>query len=586
LKFGFAAESAHLNSTDSRSADFIFNRGMTSGPVAAVNSSTSGNSIASLLAGAGASGVAPITMRGASNQMYYAGYFQDSWRVNSRLTVNAGVRYELQKGRTERFNRYNYFDFNAPNPLGQRVGLPLRGGLVFVTEDDRGLWKTDRLDLAPRIGISLKLTDRIVVRSGYGIFYPQTVGSGPNNGADGFSTTTQWVASRGGDGINPQNLLRNPFPEGVTQPVGRSRGLETLVGETITGWQREHPSGYIQNYSFDLQYEINRGTVIELGYAGNQSRKLLYGATRNANQLPTNLLAMGSALDQPVANPFSGVITTGVLSGATVPAHRLLRPYPHFVAMNLPVDTPGASASFNALTAKLTKQFSGGLSLLSTYQWSKAIDDASETQGWELSDTFRDYYNQSVERSISGHDVPQSWVTALVYELPVGKGRRLGTDLHPVADALLGGWQVSTIIRVNSGLPLQVTAANNLSPYGFAVQRPNIANLNELEIPSRSPERWFNTAAFTAPAAFTVGAAPRWFPNLRFDTARHSDFAIQKNFLSRERVRTQFRAEFFNVTNTPQFGRADTNQASGSFGSVSGTINPPRNVQLGLKINF
>jgi hypothetical protein len=285
-------------------------------------------------------------------------------------------------------------------------------------------------------------------------------------------------------------------------------------------------------------------------------------------------------------HPFFGAITSGVLSGATIPAHRLLRPYPHFVNMNLPESTPGASASFNALVAKITKQFGAGLTLLSSYQWSKAIDDASETQGWELAEAFRDYYNQSIERSISGHDVPHSWVTSLVYELPVGKGKRFGPDMHPVADAILGGWQVSTITRFSSGLPLQVTAANNLAPYGFAVQRPNIANLKDLEISNRSPERWFNTSAFTAPAAFTVGSAPRWFPNLRFDKARYSDFAIMKNFRYRERIRTQFRAEFFNITNTPQFGRADTNQASPSFGSISSTINPPRNVQLGLKIDF
>ncbi len=587
IKFGFAAESAHLNSTDSRSADFPFNRGMTSGPVAAANSSTSGNSIASLLLGTGApGGIAPITMRGASNQMYYAGYVQDAWRINPRLTVNAGIRYEVQKGRTERFDRYNSFDFGATNPLGARVGLPLTGGLVFVTPDNRGVWDTDKSDLAPRVGLSLKLTDKIVARAGYGIFYPQTVGRGPNIGADGFSTVTQFVSTTGGDGINPQDRLSNPFPRGITQPVGRTRGLETLIGETITGWQRAHPTGYIQNYSLDIQYEINRGTVLEVGYAGNQSRKLLMGSIRNVNQLPTQLLSQGAALDRPVTNPFAGVITTGVLSSATIPAHRLLRPYPQFVAVNLPEDTPGASASYNALVAKVTKQFTGGLSLLSSYQWSKAIDNASETQGWELSEAIRDAYNLSADRSISGHDVPHSWVTALVYELPVGKGRKFGAGMSGVADAVLGGWQFSAITRFNVGLPLQVTTGNTLAAYGFNVQRPNIANLKDLDISTRTPERWFNTTALTQPAPFTIGGAPRWIPNLRFDTARYSDFALMKNFRYRERLRIQFRGEFFNVTNTPQFGRADTNLASGSFGSVSGTINPPRNVQAALKIEF
>ena len=118
------------------------------------------------------------------------------------------------------------------------------------------------------------------------------------------------------------------------------------------------------------------------------------------------------------------------------------------------------------------------------------------------------------------------------------------------------------------------------------MQRPNIANLNDLGLANRTPERWFNTTAFTAPAPFTVGSAPRWFPNLRFDWARISDFALMKRFRYKERLSAQFRAEAFNLFNTPQFGRADTNLASGSFGSVSSTINPPRNLQLALKLEF
>ncbi len=225
----------------------------------------------------------------------------------------------------------------------------------------------------------------------------------------------------------------------------------------------------------------------------NQSRKLLYGAgsngspyARNADQLPTALLSMGAALDQPVPNPFYGVITSGLLSGPTIPANQLLRPYPQFTAVNVSSDTPGASASFNALVAKVTKQFTGGATIVSSYQWSKAIDNASETQGWEINEAFRDYYNQSIERSISAHDVPQSWVTSAAYELPVGKGKKFGASMPAAAQSILGGWEVSTITSLRSGLPLQVTAADNLASYGFVVMRPNIANLHNLDLPNRT----------------------------------------------------------------------------------------------------
>jgi hypothetical protein len=587
VKFGFAVESARLNDVDVNSANFSFNRGMTSGPIAATNSSSSGNSIASLLLGTGASGSAPNNVRPASNQMYYAWYAQDTWRIGRRLTFNYGLRYELQKPRTERFNRFNYFDFTVANPLSQQTGLPLRGGLVFVTPDNRYLWQTSTHDFAPRIGIAYKLSDKLVVRGGYGIYYLQTVGGGPTVGTDGFSTSTPWVSTQGGDGIHPGDLLRNPFPNGLNQPIGRSQGLKTLAGLSINAWQRPHPSGYVEQYSLDFQYQISANTLIELGYAGNQGRKLLFGTGFNENQLPASLLSLGPALDRQVANPFFGVLTSGVLAGRTVPANRLLRPYPQFDAVNLPSDTPGAASDYNAMVVKVTKRFSNGLNLLSSFQWSKAIDNASETQGWELSEGFRNVNDFSIERSISGHDVPHSWVTALVYELPVGKGKKFGASMSALAEALAGGWQVSTITSIETGLPLQVIAPNTNGVYGFGVGRPNLSSYKDIPVANQNPDHWFNTAAFSQPAPYTVGNASRWIPNLRYGNTRNSDIAVMKNFRYRERLRAQFRGEFFNAFNHPQFGRADTNLASGSFGKVSGLFNEgPRNIQLGFKIQF
>jgi hypothetical protein len=327
--------------------------------------------------------------------------------------------------------------------------------------------------------------------------------------------------------------------------------------------------------------------VLEFGYTGSQGRKLLFGTGQQANQLDPSFLSRGAALDQQVANPFFGVFPSGVLAGRTVPQQRLLRPHPHFTAVNLSVDTPGASSSFNALVIRYNWQISGGLNLLTTYQWSKAIDNASEWQGWEVADTLRNFYDLKVDRSISAHDLPQSFVNALVYELPVGKGRKFGASMHPVANAVIGGWQVSSIIRFSSGLPLAFSAPNNLGNYGFQVQRPNVGDLKTAAIDNPTPNRWFNTDAFTAPAAFTIGNAPRWIPNIRFGPTNHADLAILKNFRFMERIKAQFRAEMFNFTNTPQFGRANTTVGSSAFGTVTGTTNVgPRNVQLGLRLQF
>ena len=175
----------------------------------------------------------------------------------------------------------------------------------------------------------------------------------------------------------------------------------------------------------------------------------------------------------------------------------------------------------------------------------------------------------------------------MVYQLPIGNGRKFAADMPAVANAVLGGWQVSSIVRFGSGLPLGFTAPNSLSNYGFQVQRPNVADLKTAAIDSPVPDHWFNQNAFVAPGTYELGSMTRWVPNIRFGPTRHADVAILKNFRFLERFKAQFRAEMFNITNTPQFGRANTTVGSADFGKVSGTTNVgPRNIQLGLRIQF
>ncbi len=588
LKFGFIGEAGRINPTDVNTPTFSFTRGLTAGPVVTtVDSTTSGNAVASLLLGTGSGGSAPTNVRLALTQLYYAGYVQDSWRVNRRLTVNAGLRYEVQLPRTERYNRFNYFDFQATNPLSSTTGLNLKGGLVFVNGNDRGLWKVDSKNFAPRVGLAYKLTDKLVVRAGYGIFYPPTVAVS-NGTTDGFSTSTPWVSTQGGGGFIPASLLSNPFPQGLNAPVGGSQGLLTQTGNSVNAFQRLHPSAYVQSYSIDFEYEIGHNGVVELGYSGTQGRKLLLGNSPNLNQLDPKYLSLGASLNDQVPNPFFGQITSGTLSGATIPRYQLLRPYPQFTSVTLSGDTPGAGSSFNALTFKYAQRYSKGISTVVTYQWSKAIDNTSETQAWEIGDVSRNAYDRSSDRSISGHDLPQSLVATVVWELPVGKGKPVGANWGRALDAVAGGWQVSAINRFSSGLPLAFSASNSLGNFGFNVLRPNITNLKDLELTNQSPDHWFNTAAVTQPAPFTLGNAPRWISNIRYSPIIGSDVALQKNFRPVERVKVQFRAEAYNVSNYVQFGRANTTVGSNGFGTVTGYAPGagPRNVQMGLRVDF
>ncbi len=588
LKFGALFELSRLNTNDAYSANFGFDQGMTSGPVAQTSSSTSGNDIASLLLGTGNGGSSPYNAQLALSQRYLALYVNDTWRVTPRFTVTYGLRYEFQSPRTERYNRLAYFDFNATNPLSQQTGLNLKGGLVYGKSQ---MWNPDYKNFAPRASIAYRISDKLVFRAGYGIFFQPTVAVA-NGATDGFSTSTNWIASQGGNGLVPGSLLSNPFPSGLNAPVGGAAGLLTEVGQAVNADSLLHPTGYVQTYSADFQYQAGSNGIVELGYTGVQGRKLLLGsASMNMDQLNSQYLSMGSALNSQVANPFYGVITspTSVLSAKTIPAWRLLVPYPQYSSVMLSPDTPGSSSSFNALTMKYQERLKAGLSLLATAQFSKAIDNVSETQVWEIKNYTRDINNLSAERSISGHDVPRDFRMTALWELPIGRGKALGGNMGRVMNAVVGGWRASAVVRFANGLPLQFTSTNSNGVYGYVVQRPNITSLSDLAnvAGGKSPDHWFNTAAVSVPAPYTIGTAPRYISNERMGMLDCPDLMLSKQWLYREHYRLQFRAEAYNVSNTPQYGGANTSVTSSAFGTVTGTTNVgPRNIQLGMRVEF
>lgn len=591
LKFGWSLEHAFLSQQETISATFNFDRFFTSGPDPDVRGDVaSGNTIASFLLGNGAIGEAPRLVVPSTDQAYWSFYIHDTWNASPRLTVNVGLRYGIQRARTERRNRVNWFDGEAPSPLAELVGLPdLKGGLRFANEENRGQWETPLNNFAPRLGLAYKIADTIVARAGYGIYYVPTVNVGPF-GNDGFSATTPWVSTLD-DGRTPHDVLSDPFPDGLVEPAGADAGLATAAGLSIRTFQRERPTPYYQQYSADVQFELPHQWLLQLGYAGSQGRKLAFGFNGfaqglNINQLPASALAMGQALREQVPNPFSGVITTGPLSAETVERRQLLRPYPQFLDVNI-FDMPGASSSFNAFLVKVDKRFSDGLSFRASYQYSKATDNASENQGWEVNDRARNVFDLDAERSVSAHDVPHSLAVAAVYELPVGRGRHVGSNLHPVVDAMVGGWETAVKYTMASGLPLLFGAPNNSFSFS-SWQFPNITPGADLTADNRTVDRWFNTDAFEQPADFIFGNAPRFVDDIRYSRTNNWDVSISKTFRSGERLRWQFRAELFNALNSVQFGRANTEFGSPDFGRVTSNApgNLPRTIQLALKMDF
>jgi len=478
-------------------------------------------------------------------------------------------------------------DFDIASPIGPKAGLPnLKGGLVYMNPDSREQWDTQYNDFAPRIGLAYKITDRLVARTGYGIFFDRTTYSSPLTGTDGFTVATPWISTLDG-GRTPAGFLRNPFPEGLRPVPGSADGPATNIGYGLSGFQQRRPTPYIQQYSFDLQYQAGGNMMVEIGYTGTQGRKLAYGYGVQFNQLPDQYLSLGPALLDQVPNPFFGLIPAGSsLAAATVQRGQLLRPYPQFTGVSLTLN-PGASSSYNAAIVRMTKRLAKSLMVDVSYQFSKAMDNASENGSPGLVDGARNFNNLSLERSISSHDIPHSFAGAFVYELPFGQGRRFGATAPRWIDLIAGGWGVSGIYRLGSGLPTRSSTSNNTFSFGGS-QQPNISSMDNVRVENRKLERWFNTSAFSLPAPYTFGNAPRWFSNVRFSPVNNLDLAIVKSFRITEKVRAQLRGEMFNAANRPQFGWPDMNQASNTFGQ-NNSMAPgasPRNIQFGLRIGF
>ncbi|MBI4475559.1 MAG: TonB-dependent receptor [Acidobacteria bacterium] len=583
FKTGVDARMIRVNVWEARAAGtFNFSPGMTQGPNPTAASSTAGHSIASLLLGTGTTNNVLIQnwKNVASQNFYVAPYFQDDWQVSDRLTLNLGVRYDLETPRTERFNRMNYFDPTAPSPLAGRVSQfpDLRGGLVFVGVDGNSRWqyKPDWNNISPRLGGAFKLSDNTVVRAGYSHAYgPSYQQANGTVGPFGFRTENPWVTTL--DGITPFRLLRDPYPDGFRPSPGASEGLLTGVGGTLQAPLRDRSkTPWNRQWNVTLQRELPWRTAIEIAYVGTEGHDLQTNSESglNINQLDPQYLALGSALNQLVPNPFFGVVNSGVLVAPRISRGQLLRPYPQFTDI-IPLQATGSTSIYHALQISVNRRMSDGLMVVGSYAWSRAIEEGESHQN---------SYDIAASRSVASYDIPHRLVLSALYEMPFGRGRRFGASAPAVLEAALGGWQINGIITVQSGTPLTISASNTAGLFNPVTR----ANWNGQDPQSQGPregrlQRWFDTTAFTQPPPFTFGNAGATFPLLRTDSVRNLDLSLFKHFALSSRLRLQARLEAFNALNRVQFGSPNTSVTSGSFGVVTSQANAPRQLQFGIK---
>ena len=514
---------------------------------------TGGNALASLLLGQVNAFSIDIQSRPLQERAHIAEFFVgDDWKVNDRLTLNLGTRYTLNFPSTEVNNQTAIFNLNTQ-----------------VLDFPHTARELECCDFGPRIGLAFRLSDSWVIRSGYGmVWFEQTGVTSP------FTLPqfpfVQTVGQQSQDNINAAFVLAHGPTVQVAAPNPNS-GL----GQGVFGVDRNVGSGNSQQWNFTLQKTFGTDFNFEIGYLGSKNTHLGLPES-NLNQLPAADLALGSALTKKVPNPYYGQIpASSSLGQKNITQQQLLRAFPRFTNVALFRDNVGDS-EYHALETKLEKRLSRGFTLTLAYTFSKLIDDASTY----FSQTIftgpvlttigaADAFNRKLERDVSSGDIPRVFSAGWVYQVP--RWRKVS------------GWQIAGLVRVQAGDAVPVTqATNNLSAFGYAVQRPDrIANPNDFA--DRSATEWFDKAAFTPAGRFVIGNSSR--NPVRGPGLQNADLMLGKTFRLAERVNFEFRAEAFNISNTPPLNDPNGSFGSAAFGTV-GSAGKPRDFEFAGKILF
>ncbi len=497
-------------------------------------------------------------------------FIQDDWRATRRLTVNIGTRYTLNLPSTVAGNQGAVFNLHTQqlDYLGQN-GFP------------NNVRNLEKHNFGPRAGLAYKITDSFVVRAGYSLTWIEQTGI-----TTPFTTPLfpfiQTLGQQTLDNINPAFVL-SQGPTVVPQAPGPYAGL----GQGVFGVQRNNGSGYAQQWNLSLQKTFAQNWSLEVGYLGSKLTRLGVPDI-NLNQLTVDQLKLGSQLTQLVPNPFYGQVPVGSSLGTPmITRAQLMRPYPEYTTVTMYRNNVGHS-TYHSLQAKLEKRFARGFSFSAAYTFSRLIDDAGAVfdsavltgpvANYQVADSF----NRKLEKSVSTGNIPHILAVSSVYELPWGRGRA-----HPLrgwVDWVAGGWQLAGTMRLQSGSPLAVTQATNFNAFaGFGIQRPNLVADPNLSADQRTTGQWFNTKAFTTAPQFTIGNASR---NPVSGPGYHvADVMVGKIFPVTERFRVEFRAEAFNVTNTPSLGNPNVSYGNAAFGTIT-TAQDPRVFEGVLILQF
>ncbi len=490
-------------------------------------------------------------------------YFQDNWKVTPKLTLNLGLRYELAPGWTEKYDHMTVVSWswdNSFHPLWVRVGeggfydgnppVPLPDGWAIARDGrfGRRSWKTDRRQFAPRLGFAYSLNAKTVLRGGLGIFYPHDIGNAAFDVLRNQPFTMR-IASNSNQFI-PNANWDAPYPP------------ESLRVSTLTpSWVWGDPQPYSPQWSFNVQRSLSSTMSLEVGYVGSASV-----------HLQRTVYANDSVPGGPIAN------------------RNLRRPFPDLGFIQA-VEAP-SHASYHSLQTRLQQRFSHGFTLLAAFSWEKSIDDGSGIRQAD-GDSYVPPNGADLrsERGLSAFNFGKKLTVSGLWQLPFGRGKAVGGNINKVLDQFIGNWQLGGIVTLEGGFPFSASCqANAIFQNTDATCRPDATGITPV-LDNPDPAQWFNPAAFVNRLDFTPNVGPYRFGN----SARNNligppltqvDASLFKSFRFGEGTELDFRAEFFNALNHPNFGQPAATVGVAGFARVSNTRTDQRQIQLGLRLTF
>ena len=537
----------------------------------------SGSGFASFMLGYADGGTASSAPAPNYRWNYYALFLQDNWRVSSRFTITPGLRWDTESPMFERRGVANVgFDQDAGYNF---AGQTLFGKVQFPsTSGYNTAYNWTKRDFGPRIGASYQVTRNMVMRGGYGVLYlPQF--AAPSD--VGFSVSTAYVASTN-NLLTPAlpAVISNPYPSGFLTPAGANTNLNGQGGWSY--WQnRNRKIGLTEQYTFGIQYQLPLRSILEVGYTGQHTDDL--ANTRNPNFISVANLGLGNQLNTQVPNPFAGLLPGTGLNSSTISLQQTLEPYPQYVGTLTAYSSSAftrivtnGTTNYNSLHLRYEKRFSHGLYGLVTYTWQKSMVTGylnnQDTALWH----YLDQYNLPWLLNLSGG-----------YQLPF-----FVTSSNQLLKQTLGGWSVNFIWFFSAGQLYAIPSGVQATGVSPRLANPTIA-------------KEFNTCTITTSGALQncgAGQTPVWSINKPYalnETTQYFgaltshippvlNLSIAKTFPIHDRLKLEFRAESFNLSNTPQFGAPDTNVNDATFGALTNfsQTNDPRNIQLALRLTF